>query len=149
MPLKLVVLLRLVRLVNLPFSHLVQLRMPWLLFLIERVGSNRPLSRPLLGNAIQINGADTGPHHIFALSLIRVLWYHFVFGELGIWLKRILLLELFLLGLPGHLLLLELHEIALVHEEVCRIHYLLIIHIFLLEAHLSSNLSFSFVGEVG
>lgn len=77
-----------------------------------------------------------------------MFWYDFVLCELGVRLKRMLFLELLFLCLPCHLLLFVLHQVALMHEEVRRIHDLFIIHVLLLEAHLSRNLPFPFVGEV-
>ena len=57
MPLKLIVLLRLVRLVNLSLTHFVQFCMPRLFFLIEWFGCcrNRCVRWLLLGNTVKID----------------------------------------------------------------------------------------------
>ena len=124
--------------------------MPWLFLLVERVSRRRIRLRmihsggSLLGNPIEINRAHTRSHYIIRLN--RLL-DHLVLCQLGIWLKRVLFFKLLLLGLFSHLLLLVLHNVALVYEEISWVHDLLVNHVFFLQSHLASNLSLSLVGE--
>lgn len=110
MSLKLIILLRLVRLVNLPLALFVQFCVSRLFLLVEGVGYYFwRVRRFLLGNTIKIDGAYTRSHHVLTFLLDWMPWDDFVLCELGIGLKSVLLLKLLFLRLPSQLLLFVLH----------------------------------------
>lgn len=153
LPFEFVVFFRFVGFVNLTLSLFVKDIVMRFLLLLKWIISLRSCTHGcfLSGNSIKVDRADTSSHEIFIIHVYLCPWMlrnYFAFRQLSVRFKCVLLLEFFFLSSLGNLFFFVLHQVTLVHEEVCRVHDLLCLHLILFNTHLFRNLFLSFLGKI-
>lgn len=153
LPFEFIVFFRFICFINLTLSFFVKDVMMRFLLLFKWILSLRSSTYGcfLFGDSIKVDGADTSSHKVFIFHVNLcpwMLWNNFAFCQLSVWFKCVLLPEFFLLSSLGNLFFFVLHQVTLVHEEVCGVHDLLC-HVLLFNTHLFRNLFLSLLGKIG